>query len=200
MPVAINGTDGSLANGTSNVVIGASTNVRIGVNGTANVLTITTNSLVPTGNGAVALGATGSRFSNIFGLASSAQYADLAEKFLADQNYDIGTVLMIGGNAEVTAAVKDSNAVIGTVGEKPGFIMNDGLEGENVVAVSYIGRVPCKVEGEVKKGDILVVSNNAGIACSTTISNTEMFGKVIGKSLEDSDGTKNIIEIVVGRL
>ena len=202
MPVAIDGTVGSLGNGTSNVTIGASTNVRIGVAGTANVLTISTNSLIPTGNGTVSLGATGSRFANIWGLASSAQYADLAEKFLADKDYEVGTVLMIGGLAEVTAAIQNSNSVIGTVSDKPGFIMNDGLEGDNVVAVSYIGRVPCKVEGEIKKGDLLVVSNNAGVACSTSITSSDhaMLGKIIGKALEDSDGTRSIIEIVVGRL
>ena len=52
-----------------------------------------------------------------------------------------------------------------------------------------------------RKGEKLVVSNNAGIACSSTITNSsELLGKIIGKALEDSDGTKGVIEIVVGRL
>lgn len=200
MPVAIDGTTGALANGNSNVTIGQGAAISFSVTSTANVLTINTNNVLPTGNGVVSLGATGARFANIWGLSSSAQYADLAEMFLADKNYPVGTVLMIGGNAEVTAAVKDSQSLVGTVSDKPGFVMNDGLQGENVLPVAYIGRVPCRVEGEIKKGDLLVVSNNAGIACSTTITNTDFFGKFIGKSLEDSDGTKELIEIVVGRL
>jgi hypothetical protein len=201
MPVAIDGTVGSVANGSSNVTIGAGSAISFSVTGTANVLTVNTANLLPTGNGTVNLGSTSNRFGNLWGLSSSAQYADLAELFLADYDYPIGTVLMIGGEAEVTAATKDSRAVVGTVSEKPGFIMNDGLQGENVTPVSYIGRVPCRVEGEIKKGDLLIVSNNAGIACSTTITNTEvLLGKLIGKALEDSDGSKEVIEIVVGRL
>jgi hypothetical protein len=200
MPVAIDGTVGSLANGNSNVTIGAGAAISFSVTSTANVITINTNSVLPTGNGVVNLGATGARFNNLWGVSSSALYADLAEMFLADTKYPIGTVLMLGGEAEVTAATKDSRAVIGTVSENPGFVMNDGLQGENVVPVAYIGRVPCRVEGKVKKGDVLVTSNNAGIACAITITNTDITGKFIGKALEESDGTKELIEIVVGRL
>lgn len=200
MPVAIDGTVGSLANGNSNVTIGAGAAVSISVTGTANVITVNTSNLIPTGNGTVSLGSTSNRFANLWGLSSSAQYADLAEMFLADDKYPVGTVLMIGGDAEVTAATKDSRAIVGTVSDKPGFLMNDRLDGDNAVPVAYIGRVPCRVEGEVKKGDLLIVSNNAGIACSVTITNSDLLGKLIGKSLEDSDGTKELIEILVGRL
>lgn len=200
MPVAIDGTVGSLANGNSNVTIGAGASITISVTGTANVLTVNTANLLPTGNGTVNLGSTSNRFGNLWGLSSSAQYADLAELFLADDKYPIGTVLMIGGNAEVTAATNDSRAIVGTVSERPGFLMNDGLEGDNVIPVAYIGRVPCRVEGEIKKGDLLIVSNNAGVACSTSITNSDLLGKFVGKSLEDSDGTKELIEILVGRL
>ena len=200
MTVAIDGTVGSLANGNSNVTIGAGASITISVTGTANVLTVNTANLLPTGNGTVNLGSTSNRFGNLWGLSSSAQYADLAELFLADGKYPVGTVLMIGGDAEVTAATNDSRAVVGTVSERPGFLMNDGLEGDNVIPVAYIGRVPCRVEGEIKKGDLLIVSNNAGVACSTSITNSDLLGKFVGKSLEDSDGTKELIEILVGRL
>lgn len=172
-------------------------NIVLSPNGTGNV--VVNDSLVPGANATYSLGSTGLRFANIWGLASSAQYADLAEKFLADQDYPIGTVLMIGGEAEVTAATRDSKSIVGTVSEKPGFIMNDCLEGDNVVAVSYIGRVPCRVEGDVKRGDLLIVSNNAGIATSA-ISTEDLTGKVVGKALESNEATKSIIEILVGRL
>jgi hypothetical protein len=173
-------------------------NITIQPNGNGNV--VITESLIPSVNNSFALGSASLRFTNVFALASSAQYADLSEKFLADARYDVGTVLMIGGNAEVTAATKDSRAIVGTVSENPGFIMNDTLEGDNVVAIAYIGRVPCKVEGNVKKGDLLVVSNNAGVATSVTISTEDLTGKVVGKALESNDSTKSIIEILVGRL
>lgn len=172
-------------------------NIVLDTNGTGVI--VVNDNLVPSSTNARALGSATLWFANVFALASRANYADLAEKFIADADYDIGTVLMIGGNAEVTAATKDSRTIIGTVSENPGFIMNDGLEGDNVVAVSYLGRVPCKVEGDVKKGDLLVVSNNAGIATST-ISTEDLTGKVIGKALESNQGSKSIIEILIGRL
>ena len=174
------------------------TNIILAPNGTGVV--VTNNDIVPNATNVRALGSSSLWFANVFALASRANYADLAEKFLADADYDVGTVLMIGGNAEVTAATKDSRAIVGTVSENPGFIMNDALAGDNVVAIAYIGRVPCKVEGDVKKGDLLVVSNNAGIATSATISTEDLTGKVVGKALESNDSTKSIIEILIGRL
>ena len=136
---------------------------------------------------------------NFAGTAANAKYADLAENFRSDQLYPPGTVLMIGGTEEVTAAIKDSTAIIGTVSDKPGFLMNSELTGENVLPVAYIGRVPCRVEGVVNRGDILVVGNTNGVAISS-ISTTDITGKIVGKALESSDGTKEVIEIVIGRL
>jgi len=172
-------------------------NIVLDTNGTGVI--VLNDSMVPSSSNTLALGSATLWFANVYALASRANYADLAEKFIADADYDIGTVLMIGGNAEVTAATKDSRTIVGTVSENPGFIMNDGLEGDNVVAVSYLGRVPCKVEGDVKKGDLLVVSNNAGVATST-LSTEDLTGKVVGKALESNHGSKSIIEILIGRL
>jgi hypothetical protein len=94
---------------------------------------------------------------NFNGTASKAKYADLAEKYLPDANYEVGTVLMVGGEKEVTAAQTGFRA-IGVVSEHPAYLMNNDLEGG--VAVALKGRVPVKVSGSVIKGQRLVAAPN----------------------------------------
>jgi hypothetical protein len=90
------------------------------------------------------------------GTATSARYADLAEKYLADAEYDVGTVMVIGGAAEVTASTYGELA-IGVISENPAYMMNSELEGGVYVALK--GRVPIKVKGAVRKGDRLVAGD-----------------------------------------
>jgi hypothetical protein len=85
------------------------------------------------------------------GTGTTALYADLAEKYLADKEYSIGTVMTIGGAAEVTAVTTSDCYVIGVVSEKPAYRMNEGLEGGTYIALT--GRVPVLIEGYVVKGD-----------------------------------------------
>ena len=132
------------------------------------------------------------------GKATSAQYADLAENYLADADYDEGTVLIFGGEQEITAStIFNDRRVAGVVSSKPAHLMNSKLEGDHVVAVALQGRVPVKVIGRVQKGDILVTSGKKGYAI---VNNDPKVGTVIGKSLEnkttDGDG---VIEVVVGK-
>lgn len=129
-------------------------------------------SLVATPNTIAARDGSGNITSNYFnGIATSAQFADLAEKYLADDNYEVGTVLRVGGEKEVTASSWGDRA-IGVVSEKPAFIMNEGLENGTLVALK--GRVPVKVAGSVKKGDRLVASNN-GCAMSAVPHSSDVF-------------------------
>ena len=131
--------------------------------------------------------------------ATSARYADLAENFLADKLYSIGTVLMVGGSAEITIAVKDSSPVIGTVSENPAYLMNNSLVGDYVTPVAYIGRVPCRVVGYIRKGTRLILSNIPGVACAA-LSNNEIDYQAVGIALQDYDSnTEGLIEILVGR-
>jgi hypothetical protein len=124
------------------------------------------------------------------GTATSAQYADLAEKYLADQEYEVGTVMMIGGDAEVTACAA-GNRAIGVVSANPAFMMNSELEGGTYIALK--GRVPVKVFGPVTKGDRLIADNN-GCAIALKSVHPETFAV----ALESSDGTDvNIIEALV---
>jgi hypothetical protein len=132
------------------------------------------------------------------GTATSARYADLAENYQADAQYEPGTVLVFGGVNEVTVTdVKGDTRVAGVVSTNPAHLMNSELSGENVVALGLTGRVPCKVVGKVKKGDILVTSAKPGYA---TVNNTPVTGTIVGKAVEDKDDfNEGVIEVVVGR-
>jgi hypothetical protein len=129
--------------------------------------------------------------------ATTAVYAaDLAEKYQADAAYEPGTVLMFGGEFEVTVAEDDTIRVAGVVSTDPAYLMNKGLDGENTVAIALQGRVPCKVKGKIRKGDMLVAAGG-GYARAT---DNPKFGAIIGKALENFDGKEGVIEIVVGRM
>lgn len=130
------------------------------------------------------------------GTATSAQYADLAENYLADKDYEFGTVLEIGGDFEVTEAQLESTKIAGVVSKNPAYLMNSNCEGKHVVPVALQGRVFCKVTGEIRKGDMLVSAGN-GLAMATT--NVKL-GAVIGKALQDFTGETGLIEVLVGRI
>lgn len=91
------------------------------------------------------------------GVASSAKYADLAEKYLADADYEVGTVMVIGGEKEITASSWGQRA-IGVVSANPAYMMNSELEGGTYIALK--GRVPVRVIGRIKKGEELIAANN----------------------------------------
>ena len=130
------------------------------------------------------------------GRATSANYADLAENYVADAAYEVGTVLAIGGDFEVTkSTVCGDTKAVGVVSDKPGYLMNDKCEGEFVVPVALTGRTPVRVTGKVLKGDMLV-SNGDGTARAES---NPTVGAVIGKALEKFDGGVGTIEVLVGK-
>jgi hypothetical protein len=123
------------------------------------------------------IGQTSSRFNTIFGVSSSAQYADLAEKYVTDQEYPVGTVVAIGGAEEVTAATHGDRA-IGVISANPAYLMNDSIKGQ---AVALKGRVPVLVQGAVNKGDKLAPAENVvGRASAVDKSATEYFAIALG--------------------
>jgi hypothetical protein len=147
-------------------------------------------------NGVGNIGSSTTYFNTVFAKATSAQYADLAEKYTADANYASGTVLVFGGSAEVTVDATDADPrVAGVVSTNPAYIMNDGLAAEFVAAVALTGRVPCLVTGTVRKGDLMVA---AGLGRARAEADPRV-GTVIGKALENHDGESGTIEVVVGR-
>ena len=177
----------SISNGSGNAVITAS--------GTAAQINITGN-FIPTGNATANIGSATSTFNTIFAKATSAQYADLAEKYVADAAYAPGTVVVFGGTHEVTVnAVESDTKVAGVVSTNPSYIMNGMLEAEHVATVALTGRVPTMVVGPVRKGDLMVA---AGLGRAKAEANPRV-GSVIGKALEDFDGAEGTIEVVVGR-
>jgi hypothetical protein len=152
-------------------------------------------------NGVGNIGTTGGFFNTVFAKATSAQYADVAEKYVADQSYPAGTVLEIGGSAEVRATtVYATTGIAGVVSSHPALIMNSGEVSENAVEVALLGRVPCRVTGTIRRGDLLVASSTSGVA--TALDPTQYQpGSVIGKALADYDDTaEGMIEVLVGRL
>ena len=130
------------------------------------------------------------------GTATSARYADLAENYQADAEYAPGTVVEFGGQFEVTVAEDETRRVAGVVSTNPAYLMNSELTGLYVVAVALQGRVPVKVRGKIRKGDMLVSGGN-GYARPTL---DPKLGTIIGKALQDFDGIQGVIEVVVGRL
>lgn len=123
-------------------------------------------------------------------------YADIAEKYTSDKQYESGTVVMFGGEKEVTiATIPATTKVAGIVTTNPAQILNDGLE--DSVAIALIGRVPCKVQGPVFKGDMLVVGPVPGTLVAATMPRT---GSVVAKSLETSTAAEvRTIEVMVIR-
>jgi hypothetical protein len=127
-----------------------------------------------------------------------ATFADLAEYYSADQEYAPGTVLIFGGTAETTTTNIFGDArLAGVVSTDPGFKMNGELQGTRV-CLALQGRVPCKVVGKVKKGDMLTTAGVVGHAAKAM---DPKVGTIIGKALEDKDYTEaGVIEVAVGRV
>jgi hypothetical protein len=171
----------------------------IGVGGAIFVNSI--NNAIAIGNGGTSgvgnIGSSGATFNTAFIKSTSAQYADVAEKYASDRDYEPGTVLHFGGTAEVSQCDVDMcSRVAGVVSTQPAYLMNDAIQGEHVVSLALLGRVPCKVVGPITKGDMLVSAGD-GRARAEHI---PQIGSVIGKALEDFNGDHGVIEVVVGRV
>jgi hypothetical protein len=161
------------------------------------------NSVVKTGvNGIGDIGQPDNKFNMIYanffqGVATTAQYADLAEIYTSDKKYVPGTVLVFGGDEEVTiSTLSHDPRIAGVVSTNPAYLMNSTETG---VEVALTGRVPCQVLGPVTKGDRLVASDFPGIAVQLDKTLYEP-GCIIGKALEDIlEDRVMTIEVVVGR-
>jgi hypothetical protein len=159
---------------------------------------------LPTSNGTLNLGGPSNNFATVYantfaGLSTTAQYADLAECYQADAEYGPGTVVMFGDVTEVTVASGlNTTRVAGVISTNPAHLMNGALASEYVAKVALQGRVPCKVVGKIKRGDLLIVSDIDGVATAST---APAFGAVIGKALGSYNSESvGVIEVVVGRL
>jgi len=148
-------------------------------------------STAATQNSIAARDGSGNLFASLFqGEASTARYADLAEKYLADAEYEPGTVMMIGGEKEVTAS-KWGKRAIGAVSTNPAYMMNSELEGGTYVALK--GRVPVKVIGRIKKGEELIAADN-GCAMMAVPHASGVFAVALESS--DDEGVK-VVEALI---
>jgi hypothetical protein len=166
-----------------------------GGNLTVSTGTITVGNIVnANGNGVGNIGSTSLYFNTIFGKATTAQYADLAENYLGDAVYTPGTVLDFDGEQEVTLSTRDSSKrVAGVVSTNPAHLMNSTLDGAHVTAVALAGRVPTQVTGTIAKGDLMVSAGNGRARAEAN----PAVGTVIGKALENFSGGEGTIEIVI---
>jgi len=205
---------GEKGSASTGLAIGAGTGVTTtgqvaivtGDSGTSSSVTpfiFSSTGVTPDTDNAYDIGSASRKYANIYatlfrGTATESYYADLAENYLADADYEPGTVVVFGGTAEVTINTeKDTHRVAGVVTTNPAHLMNSHLKGDHVTGIALTGRVPCKVIGKVQKGDMLVASAIPGYAM---VNNTPGVGTVIGKALEDKTTTdRGVIEVVVGK-
>ena len=158
---------------------------------------------MPSANAASSLGTSATRWNFIYGvngnfLSVNANYADLAENYTSDSDYSPGTVLVFGGEAEVTQSHSSHDTrIAGVVSTNPAYLMNGSESG---VPVALQGRVPCRVLGPVSKGDRVVSSHIAGVAQALDPQQYQP-GCIIGKALQAIDSAEiATIEVVVGRV
>ena len=148
-------------------------------------------------NGVGNIGSSSTYFNTVFAKSTSAQYADLAEMYVADAEYPPGTVLEFGGSHEVTISnTPFSPLVIGVVSTNPAYLMNSNAQGKYTAAIALVGRVPTQVIGPVSKGAMMVSAGNGYAQASTA----PAMGTVIGKAVESFAGESGVIEITIGRL
>jgi hypothetical protein len=172
-------------------------------NGGFSAGTITLTSITKSGtNGTGNIGQSDNTFGTVYattfsGVSTEAKYADLAEYYTSDKNYEPGTVLVFGGVSETTTTtIFGDTRLAGVVSENPAHVMNNDLDGVRA-CIALQGRVFCKVVGRVKKGDLLTTAGVAGHAAKAI---DPKVGTIIGKALMDKDSVEaGLIEISVGR-
>ena len=175
-------------------------NITLSPNGTG-VVVVTKDIQNGQANGTGNIGSSTTYFNTVFAKATSAQYADLAENYEADAAYEPGTVVVFGGLKEITVTDNSHNtAVAGVISTNPSYLMNAGQSGEWILPVALTGRVPCRVQGPVNKGTVLVTGDIPGTAMAIQTSKF-VPGCVVGKSLENIKSNEVVtIEVAVGRL
>jgi hypothetical protein len=144
------------------------------------------------------IGAAGAVFNTVFATATTALYADVAERFAADVEMLPGTVVELGGSAEITESVNElSENVFGVISTRAAYLMNSGAGTDSThPPIAMTGRVPVRVTGSICKGDRLVAAGN-GLARAAKAGEATAFN-VIGRALEAKETeTIGVIEAIV---
>ena len=194
------------SNAVNSLVLAATTTTASGSFVTPGTITVNSGAAATAiingaGNAVGNIGSSTTYFNRLFAQATTALYADLAEMYATDAEYEPGTVLVFGGNQEVTISTEThDHRVAGVVSTNPAHIMNAGLQAEHTVEVALVGRVPVSVIGNITAGDRVVTSNRAGVAEALDITRYQP-GVIIGKAVQGHTGDEvGVIEVVVGRL
>jgi len=118
------------------------------------------------------------------GVATSSQYADLAERYTINGDYEKGDVILFDHASTGKDGIKSyetaSNKILGVVSSNPGFLMDSKLDGG--VPIALTGKVPCKVFGIVRRGDRLISSQDGGAIVAP-----DSNGQTVGRSLQNSE-------------
>jgi len=136
----------------------------------------------------------------VHGRATTAQYADLAERYAADMLLEAGDVVILGGSKEVTKSTEELDTrVFGVVSESPAFLMNNNAgNNDSHPMIALQGRVRVKVQGVGKKGDRIVSSDTAGVARVAELAECTAFN-VLGRIIQDKYNTQTeLTECVIG--
>jgi len=159
--------------------------------------TLTTKNILPDATTSYDIGSSSKKYNTVYAKATSAEYADLAEKYESDSEYEVGTVMIFGGEKEITqSTISNDTRVCGVISEDPAYLMNSGSEGQ---AVALVGKVKCKVHGVVAKGDLLTTCGTHPGCAQKAIS--PVLGSIVGKAMESKDDAgESVILISVGRL
>jgi len=163
--------------------------------GSSGAVTITSNATSANTGGAIVARDGSGNFSAgvISATATSARYADLAEKYEADAEYEPGTVVKLGGEKEITMTDSDNDsAVFGVISTDPAHLMNADCPGI-ALPVALAGRVPCKVVGPVEKGDLLISAGDGRAKAD----NAGQAGHIIGKAIGANEDGEGVIEVFV---
>ena len=186
---------GNLTGNVTGTVTGTST-LDLPLTGGTLTGTVNTRSLIPTANNTYNLGSSGLKYATLYATTHTSSSADLAEKYTSDSEYSVGTVVIFGGDKEITqSTIAEDTRVAGVISDEPAFIMNDESEGQTV---ALIGKIKCRVHGNVNKGDLLTTSGQ--IPGCARKSWTPKAGSIIGKAMETYVGDKEtVILISVGR-
>ena len=203
--VGVVGTSVNIVNNTNNgnlnlgANIGGTPTTALAINGGTGAITVGNGNIYNGGTSAVGnIGSITMPFNTVFAKATSSLYADVAERFASDADYMPGTVVELGGSAEVTCALTElSDKVFGVISTKAAHLMNSGA-GDNAThpPIAVAGRVPVRVIGQITKGDRLVCAGH-GLARAARANEANAFN-VIGRSLEDkpTDTEGTVVAVV----
>ena len=164
-----------------------------------NTTTDITGTIIPATDNTYDLGSTSKKYANIYGHTVEATYADLAERYASDAIYEAGTVVVFGGEAEITTTqLAGDVSVAGVISTNPALKLN--AEAGNSQTHPYValrGRVPCQIIGPVSKGDLIITAHDEpGYAKSN--GKFDAGRSVFAKSIEtDLSEGKKVIEVVI---